>query len=316
MKHFSRISAIVGISFLILFVSINPLILFIARKQLKARLTGSVVAISRCQFDFFHRIIFNGIQVSKAPVYDLRIKSLAIGFSPASILKVFQSDIVGAIESCEISMDSLELDKARIRDGYLKVSRTSDKGKVSCAEFKYEKLKVSGIKGKASLKDDYLRFDSLSGMLLDGIFKGESFVKLEPSLGYRAQIDFENLDLATFMKDFALDEKAEVSGTVNGFLRLQGDNRKLEVLEGILGSGKEGGTLTIKDTRFLQNMARSSGQALDLVVESFKNYRYNTNKTTLSLEKNNLIFMINLEGTAGKRSLDITLHDFYLGRIK
>ncbi|MCX5707894.1 MAG: YdbH domain-containing protein [Candidatus Omnitrophica bacterium] len=316
MKHFSRILAIVSISIFVLALSVNPLILFVAREQLKARLPGSNAAISGCQFNFFHRIIFNGIQVSKVPVYDLQIKSLTIGFSPASMLKAFRGDIMGAIESCEIIVDYLELNKTRLAGGYLKVSRTNDNGEISCSEFTYEKLKVLGIKGKTRLKDDYLYFDSLSGQLLGGIFQGDSLIKLDSNLGYQLRVDFTNLDLDTFMKDFALDEKAEVSGKVNGFLELQGDNQGLEVLEGNLGSGKEGGVLTIKDTQFLQNMARSSGQALDLVVESFKNYRYNTNKTTLSLEDNNIVFLVNLDGSAGKRSLNITLHNFNPGRIK
>jgi hypothetical protein len=115
------------------------------------------------------------------------------------------------------------------------------------------------------------------------------------------------------MEEFALNEKAGVSGKVSGFLKLRGDARKLDLIEGNLNSGKEGGILTIKDTKFLENLARSSGQALDLVVESFKNYRYNTGKTALFLEQNNLIFRVDLEGSAGKRSLNITLHDFNPG---
>jgi hypothetical protein len=118
------------------------------------------------------------------------------------------------------------------------------------------------------------------------------------------------------MKDFAFDEKAEVTGQVSGFLKLQGENQFVRVLDGNLASGKEGGSLTIKDTRFLQNLARSSGQALDLVVESFKNYRYNTAKTTIVLENNNIVFLINLNGSAGKRSLNLTFHDFNPGRTE
>ena len=313
MKHFSRIVVIFSISIFVLVLSVNPLILFLVRGQLKSRLPGSNVVISGCNFNFFRGIFFKGILLSKKPVYDLRIKSLAIGFNPASMLKAFQGDIIGAIESCEVILDPSVLDKIRIKDGYLKVSRISDNGRISCAELKYEKLKVSGINGKASLKEDYLRFDSLSGLLLDGMFKGESSIKLDPSLRFQAKIDFISLDLAAFVKDFALDEKAEVSGKVSGFLKLLGGGQGLEVLDGNLEGGKEGGMLTIKDTQFLRNMARSSGQALDLVVESFKNYRYNTNKTTFSLEDNSLVFMVNLDGSAGKRSLDITLHDFNPG---
>jgi hypothetical protein len=316
MKHFRRILVIVSVSFLILALSINPLILFIAREQLKVRLPGSNVAITGCQFNLFRGVYFKGILISKAPVYDLQIKSLAIGFSFSSVLEVFQGDMVGAIESCEILLDALEFNKVRMTGGYLKVSRTKDDGQVSCPEFKYEKLKVSGINGKAILKDDYLYFDSLSGRLLSGLFKGNGLIRLNLNPEYQARMDFTNLDLDTFIKDFALNEKAEASGKVSGFLKLQGDSRRFEILEGNLGCNKEGGTLTIKDTQFLQNMARSSGQALDLVVESFKNYRYNTGKTVLSLENSDLVFLVDLDGFAGKRSLNITLHEFNPGRIK
>jgi len=98
--------------------------------------------------------------------------------------------------------------------------------------------------------------------------------------------------------------------------KLQANNRDILFLEGDLSSGKDGGVLTIKDSRFLENMARSSNQALDLVVESFKNYRYNTGVVSLGLENNNVVFLIDLEGSAGKRSLKIIWHDFNLRRGK
>jgi hypothetical protein len=72
--------------------------------------------------------------------------------------------------------------------------------------------------------------------------------------------------------------------------------------------------LTIKDSGYLENMARSSGQSLDILVESLKNYHYNSGVAKLSLERNNFIFDIFLEGETGKRNLKVTLHDFNLMR--
>jgi len=61
-------------------------------------------------------------------------------------------------------------------------------------------------------------------------------------------------------------------------------------------------------------MAINSGQSLDILVENFQNYHYNTGIMKLSFDKGNLIFNIDLEGGAGKRNLSITLHDFKLGK--
>ena len=316
MKHFNRVLVIIFVIFSILAISINPLILFLVRRELKIRLPGSVVEIFRCRFNPLGKLSFSDIKINKAPVYDVRIRYLSFGFSLLSIFKAYQGDLPGIIESCDISLDSLGVNNARINNGYLKVARGSDNGVIGCAEFKYEKLRVTDIKAKASLKDDYLRIDPLSGRLLGGILKGNSFISLKAPLGYQADLNFTNLDLDIFMKDFAFDEKAEVTGQVSGFLKLQGENQFVRVLDGNLASGKEGGSLTIKDTRFLQNLARSSGQDLDLVVESFKNYRYNTAKTTIVLENNNIVFLINLNGSAGKRSLNLTFHDFNPGRTE
>jgi hypothetical protein len=49
-----------------------------------------------------------------------------------------------------------------------------------------------------------------------------------------------------------------------------------------------------------------------MLVESFKNYRYNTGILKLSLDKGNLIFDITLDGEAGRRKLDIVVHGFSL----
>jgi hypothetical protein len=73
--------------------------------------------------------------------------------------------------------------------------------------------------------------------------------------------------------------------------------------------------LTITDDKFLNNVAKSSGQSLDILVESFKNYHYNTGVMKLSLERGDIVFDIALEGEAGKRNLSIVLHDFKLGSI-
>ncbi len=302
--------------FLALAIFRNPLLVFIARRQLKTRLPGSTVVVSRCRINPLGKIYFSGIQLKKPFVYELRIKYLTVDFSLVSILKALGKDFAQAVEGCDLDLEYFQAGKIRIKDGFLKVRRSQDDGLIGCAELKYEKLDVRDIKGKAGLKGDYLRIDQLSGNLLGGIFKADSLIKLNALAEYQANLDFNGLDLGIFMKDFAFDEKAEVTGKLSGSLKLRADNQNILLLEGRFGSGKEGGLLTVKDLRFLQNMARSSGQALEIVVASFKNYRYNTGIISIGLENNNIVFLIDLEGGAGKRSLNITWHDFNFGRGK
>ena len=51
-------------------------------------------------------------------------------------------------------------------------------------------------------------------------------------------------------------------------------------------------------------------QPVDLLVESFKDYRYNVAIMNLSLENNNVMLRISLDGATGKRNLNVVLHDF------
>ncbi|MGD9015028.1 MAG: YdbH domain-containing protein, partial [Candidatus Omnitrophota bacterium] len=125
-------------------------------------------------------------------------------------------------------------------------------------------------------------------------------------------LKFVNLDLETLVHDFGLNKKVELSGKLTGRLNFQGAGLNLHALNGDFSSAEYGGRLIIKDTQFLENLARNSKQPLDIFVESFQDYEYNTGIIRLALDKGNLILDIALDGEAGKRNLNITLHDFRL----
>ena len=97
---------------------------------------------------------------------------------------------------------------------------------------------------------------------------------------------------------------------------LSGRGTEVDVLDGDFSMASTGGMFVVKDTRTLEDMARASGQSLDLLVESFRNYHYNRGAVTMSLEKKALSVDMALEGEAGKRNLNIVLHDFQLTREK
>ena len=101
-----------------------------------------------------------------------------------------------------------------------------------------------------------------------------------------------------------------MSGFLSGELLLNGDRNTIEVLTGDFSTAHIGGTLVINDTRFLENIARNTNQPVDILVESFQNYHYNSGTMKLSKEKDNLILDVALDGELGKRDLTVTLHNF------
>jgi hypothetical protein len=114
--------------------------------------------------------------------------------------------------------------------------------------------------------------------------------------------------------DFNLNEKAEISGKINGTLVLEGKGSNIKVISGNFTTAEGGGVLTIKDNDYLKKMAAKSGQSLEILMESFRNYHYNIGVIKLSLNDGNLILDVALEGEAGKRNLNIRLHDVKLRR--
>jgi hypothetical protein len=95
-------------------------------------------------------------------------------------------------------------------------------------------------------------------------------------------------------------------------LTFKGAGHDIEILSGELSSFGSGGILVIKDTNFLQNMARKTNRSLNLLVENFKDYHYNIGTIKLLLDNGDLVLDSVLEGETGKRDINIVLHDFRL----
>ncbi len=310
MEYFKRFLIIFFIFLLVLSLFLKPAVIFIVKSQVKKILPGASVNINGCSFNPFSRLVLTDLRISRQPDYDCKVSRAEVNFTPASILKGLSGKSLEIIESCQFSWDYLEVKGLRIESGYLKASRFKDDGVMEIRGIKFGKLSLKDIQGKVRLKDEYLFLNSLSAKIFGGFLQGNCRISLTQPFGYQADLNFVNLDLNVFVKDFDLKEKVEITGKVSGFLKSQGQQDKIEFMNGNFAAGLEGGVLTIKDLRFLENMARRSGQAMDLVVESFKNYHYNKGVTTITLQDNNIVFFINLEGNTGKRQLDIVPHDF------
>ena len=254
--------------------------------------------------------LVNGLRLSDTRL-DIQSRELTLKASVSLAVDLVRQ----SMEYLEINVASLEGSGLELKDAFLEAkSGAAAPGLLRIAEVKYDKLAIKKIEGQARLEDKSLSLESLFAQVLGGDIRGKALLELRPAGDYRVELRAQDIDLSAFISDFNLGEKLSLSGRLNGraALRLRGSG--IDLLSGDFSAAAPGGMLTIKDTAYLESIARSSRQPLDLLVESFKNYRYNTGVVKLSFSEGNIILDIVLEGEAGRRNLSVILHDIQLGR--
>ena len=274
MKKFIFILLIIFCIF-ILFFSIfsKQIILFFVKKQLANLFRGSAISIRACTFRPFSGLAFYDVEIKDEPIYKLKAKEINIHW--------------------DANFGNL-------------------RGEVYLEQVQYQRLTIKEIKGSLGLEDKGIVLTPLSMQLLGGEARGS--VNFSPSkLAYQAEFNFSNLDLRELVRDFELAQSFQATGRLGGRIVLSGKGIELKILDGDLSATEAGGTLNITDKAFLENLARYTKQSFDILVESFKNYHYNIGRLNLSLDKGNLVFEAALDGEAGRRNLNIVLHNFKLG---
>ncbi|MDD5254494.1 MAG: YdbH domain-containing protein [Candidatus Omnitrophica bacterium] len=183
-------------------------------------------------------------------------------------------------------------------------------GALFIEEAGYNKAKIRALKSPVAFEDNALAFDDISADFLGGNVRGKARFSFDAEPRYDAEVKFSSLDTAVLAYDFELNEKVELTGKMSGTLKAQGTFKEISLLSGSFSADAPGGVLTLKDTSYLQGVADASQQPLDIVIESFRNYRYNTGIAQVSLEEKAVKLEAHLAGEAGKRSWTVVLHDF------
>lgn len=156
-----------------------------------------------------------------------------------------------------------------------------------------------------------LSFKPFSGQMLSGLMDGDIHVRIAEGPEYTGRFNFYDLDLAEFVNAFHLNEKAEIQGLLNGTVVLEGRGKNFKILNGHFSCGPQGGNVIIKDVRILKRFVTPSNQSANLLMESLKNYHYTTGDVELSLNQGAALLEIHLNGPAGRRNLQIRLHNFF-----
>lgn len=256
--------------------SARPLAIYFVKQYLKEIFPASVASIGDCKIRPLSLIAFSDVEIREDGLFGIKLKEAEIHYRPVSLLK----------GNALFSFSGLDCD--------------------------FGKLRLRGCQGGVALRLGRADLDLSSCDMFGGKISGNAKLGLNGRLAYSAELNVSGIKPDNFIKDFELGEKFRMSGDLSGALRIEGKGGDMEILSGGLWAARPGGTLVITDKSFLENIARASGQSFEMLVESFKDYHYNTGIAKLSLDKGNLIFDITLDGEAGRRKLDIVVHGFSL----
>lgn len=226
----------------------------------------------------------------------LSVKNFSVGFIDGLTLEVK----IGSLDKDDLHIEGIDLKlnlMQRLRD-------------ISIRKIKYSKIAIEDILAQTQLKNRALSLSSISGKILVGQVDGDVVFYLGKENRYKCNFQFVDLNLEDAVNKFDLQERFSISGKLSGSMKIEGKGQDLNMLEGNFSLPLPGGMFIIKDDKLLGKLARDSNQPLDIFVESFKNYRYNTGVMKLSLEKVGLVLNIVLDGETGKRNLNIVAHNF------
>ena len=249
-------------------------------------------------------------RVYTATLSNLRIKftSRDIEFDGMFLFRIYPTKKI--IQQISVSIDNLETRGVSLKKTHIEGGLSADNpAGLSIEEIIYNKSVITDVTGSVFAEGATLFLEHLTAQLFDGNILGKIKVEIDEKRTFSTALTCSGLDITRFIEDFKLGERFRITGTVNGSISFKGEQSGIEDISGALSINPPGGVLVIKDTSFLENMAKKSKQSLDIVMESFKNYEYNIGDMKVSLDGSNLILDIVLEGETGKRTFNIILHD-------
>jgi hypothetical protein len=318
----------------------KPLLLSISEKELQKVFKQSSIHDLKITRNF---IEFQGVKIREPGSYDLKIREARIYYNLSSILKKKIDKIEALDANVDFTKDdikikataSLQLDMATNSLDYIKFNASSchtnlfeieglvlnasqghGAGEFYIKGIKYNDLKLADVTGKSELKGKLLRVNHLLVSFLGGNVNGEFNITLDQDMDYNLSINTQGMEIKRFVDDMKLNEKFDMTGRLAGTFYLSGKGQEIKDIKGDFNTEAAGGVLVIKDKTFLENIAKQSNQPLNIVMESFNNYNYNSGIVKLSAQAGNLALDLKLEGESGKRSFSVILHDFNKGKEK
>lgn len=194
------------------------------------------------------------------------------------------------------------------------LSNQAEVGQFEVTNIHYQdKLKIKSLQALPLLKSDRLNLENIQANFFDNIIAGSLEINWSNDLNYRLSLAVQSFNISALVEIFEMKNRFDLTGYFTGQTVLEGsitNIQDLKFVDGYFLSQEPGGNLVIRDQKFLENLAVSSKQPLELIKSSFENYQYNNSLLKVFTKDKDLFFNISFDGKQGKRNLEVVLHDF------
>jgi hypothetical protein len=357
-------------------VVLKPVILSLAKKQLRSVFKDSVVTVGDCRLRPVHLAIY-GIKIERKPFYNFQIEQARVSYRFPSVFwgkilrvalrgikaqintpnkktaqftellnlntanpppfSVMNADIQGVYINvktqdadliCDVSLgvdlsrrivdylalkiSSLDANGMHLENASVGSALRLKTGNFYVGQVRFDRAKLEDIAGRIILGSEGFALDPVCARLFGGNLCGNMAMMLDNEGRYAFNLSASGVGLDAIVDDFKLADKFRMTGKIEGTVSVKGAGLNLALIRGDLSVAQPGGTLVITDEGFLKNLAAQTQQSLEMLVESFKDYHYDTGIIKLSLDKGNLVLDAAMDGISGKRNLNITFHNFNL----
>ena len=181
--------------------------------------------------------------------------------------------------------------------------------RVSVQSAVFDKLRARGVSAVIELRGNDLVVSQGTASVLGGSIGFDGVLPLPDPRGYQLRLQLKGMDVAVLVNDFKWQEKVRASGSLSGSVSVDPQPGTIGRISGLLQADDSGGTVNILDRAFLENIARWSKQPVELITESFRDYRYQAGVLTVDTQGRDLVLDASLSGPQGKRDLTIVLHE-------
>ncbi|MBU2102775.1 MAG: hypothetical protein ABH865_03630 [Candidatus Omnitrophota bacterium] len=185
----------------------------------------------------------------------------------------------------------------------------NEAGKIFIPQVRFNKIKLADVSATLRFTESVIAFEHASARFLGGMITGAATVKV-PEFSYVIDLHGTGLDAQVFTKDFELEDKFKMVGHWEGSLKAVGRAAAVTFFDSNFGAVTPGGNLEIIDKKFVEDMAQRTKTPSDILLERFRDYHYNKGVVDLSLEGNDMVAGVILDGEKGKSNFKIYLHDF------
>ncbi|HRZ67733.1 MAG TPA: hypothetical protein P5521_06325 [Candidatus Omnitrophota bacterium] len=265
----------------------RSLIIDFAVKQIKGAFPDYKVTVGNAEIKSIDLISFSDIDISRGDTNRYRVRELDVRFTP---LTPFSRTIPKvSVDGCSIVVSSPK--------GKLKELVQFPKPKAG-PMFIIESLEINDLVLEIHTSD----FDTTV------LIRANAAVGKD--ISYDAVVKMEKINLGLLAKMLGAGEKVDISGKMGGEISLSGKDMRIDTITGEFKAISPGGTVIIKDEEFIKNLAKQAKQPVEVIRDSFQNYKYTSGSLSVSKDRDAILLHLLMEGTQGKRDLTIAFHGF------